>query len=269
MVCWGGEGNVSYANAQKLGTVQEEVLTQLIEECELTGDLLQAVDSVDLDKALLLIKDRLLPLQQELGIDLSTVRGGSGEQCPVIGIICGSSRIESVNKKAAGVASQMLISHGAEVKTIAINHLPQYDQDLDASAFPPLAKKLKKDLKACDAFVFASPEHNGFVTSQMVNAIEWATRGDGHMYEAFAGKHAMIVSASPAPSGGSRAHAPLKELLTNCSLTCLDNPVAIGLAYSGAFTEDGSLADKSWQNPLTRPPSNCSTLPRTRQTQAL
>lgn len=75
MVCYGGDGNVSYANAQTLGLVQDSILAQLCTEIDgLSGDIQQRIDSVDLDKALQLIEDQLVPLQRELGIDLTTVR---------------------------------------------------------------------------------------------------------------------------------------------------------------------------------------------------
>lgn len=77
MVCYGGDGNVSYANAQKLGLVNDEILGELCKS--MTGlDNEEAVntqaEAVDLEKAMALIEEKLLPIQKELGIDLSTVK---------------------------------------------------------------------------------------------------------------------------------------------------------------------------------------------------
>jgi len=78
MVCYGGDGNVSYANAKALGLVQDQILKQLFEEA--LGDatteeqLMAAVDKVDLVAAEKLIDSDLAPRHRELQIDLSTVK---------------------------------------------------------------------------------------------------------------------------------------------------------------------------------------------------
>jgi len=74
MVCYGGDGNVSYANARKLGVVQWQILEDLCEEITDAESLARAEDMVDLDAAGKMIKSRLVPLQRELAIDLSTVK---------------------------------------------------------------------------------------------------------------------------------------------------------------------------------------------------
>jgi len=75
MVCYGGEGNVSYANARKLGLVQASILDCLCTSAgggKTNGDE-DAID-VDLNKAERLIDQELVPCQRELGVDLSTVK---------------------------------------------------------------------------------------------------------------------------------------------------------------------------------------------------
>eukprot|EP00933_Yihiella_yeosuensis_P041337 TRINITY_DN35728_c1_g1_i1.p1 TRINITY_DN35728_c1_g1~~TRINITY_DN35728_c1_g1_i1.p1 ORF type:complete len:583 (-),score=118.59 TRINITY_DN35728_c1_g1_i1:141-1808(-) len=67
MVCYGGEGNVSYANAKALGVIQADILAKL---CTVG---LEASD-VDLVAAEKLIDELLVPQQKELDIDLSTIR---------------------------------------------------------------------------------------------------------------------------------------------------------------------------------------------------
>mmetsp|Transcript_123444 Transcript_123444/g.308471 ORF Transcript_123444/g.308471 Transcript_123444/m.308471 type:complete len:564 (-) Transcript_123444:93-1784(-) len=74
MVCYGGEGNVSYANAKSLGMVQWDILEQLLGPAADTDDLGKAVDQIDMQKAEKLLEEYLIPRQKELGIDLSTVK---------------------------------------------------------------------------------------------------------------------------------------------------------------------------------------------------
>lgn len=71
MVCYGGEGNVSYANAKVLGDVQASILDQLSSE---DGGAPAEAAHVDLILAERLIDELLVPKQRQLGIDLSTVK---------------------------------------------------------------------------------------------------------------------------------------------------------------------------------------------------
>jgi len=72
MVCYGGEGNVSYANAKDLGSVQSSILEKLWEA--LGGMSPEEVNCIDLAQAEQLIDQLLVPQQEKLGIDLSTIR---------------------------------------------------------------------------------------------------------------------------------------------------------------------------------------------------
>lgn len=74
MVCYGGEGNVSYANAKKLGEVQWKIIEELCAGFQEPEAIAQAAERVDLEQAKQLLDERLAPLHRELGIDLSTVK---------------------------------------------------------------------------------------------------------------------------------------------------------------------------------------------------
>lgn len=71
MVCYGGEGNVSYANAKKLGGIQMDILESL---CSCLSDQSPLQDQVDFAKAEQLIDARVVPELSAMQIDLSTVR---------------------------------------------------------------------------------------------------------------------------------------------------------------------------------------------------
>jgi len=85
MVCYGGEGNVSYSNAMALGLTQNEILSKLCSHMIAPNDdsagnigseeaMHAQVELVDMDLASKLIDEMLVPEQQKLGIDLTTVR---------------------------------------------------------------------------------------------------------------------------------------------------------------------------------------------------
>lgn len=74
MVCYGGEGNVSYANAKALGIVQAKLLEQLCLNLSVTSAEEDQASKVDLAEAERLIDEILGPKLKELDIDLTTVR---------------------------------------------------------------------------------------------------------------------------------------------------------------------------------------------------
>ena len=81
MVVYGGTGNITYSNALKLGKVQQEILRELIDDQvdelyglpdeEWTGKLDDMAVKVSMSKAEELIDSRLIPLQQDLEVDLT------------------------------------------------------------------------------------------------------------------------------------------------------------------------------------------------------
>merc|ERR1712070_874053 len=85
MVCYGGEGNVTYRNAYNLGPVIQGILEELCSHMHNstddtkgnldTDDELEAqIELVDWELASKLVDERLLPELQALEIDLSTVK---------------------------------------------------------------------------------------------------------------------------------------------------------------------------------------------------
>jgi len=77
MVCYGGEGNVSYAHAKEMGLVQDKMLQRLCEALkgEVTEEQIAAVVAhVDLALAERLIDEEVMPEHKKRKMDLSTVR---------------------------------------------------------------------------------------------------------------------------------------------------------------------------------------------------
>jgi len=164
---------------------------------------------------------------------------------PVIGIIVGSSREESINAKLGTYAGKLMNEMGLNVNHISLDGLPLYSQDIEAKGFPSEAAHLKKQMEACDGWLIAGPEYNGMPTPLFINAITWASRGDpeGVAYGTFKGKVAAVVSASPGALGGLRSLRSYKELLTNLGVVVAPASAAVGTAFK-AFDENGSLKDK-------------------------
>lgn len=90
-----------------------------------------------------------------------------------------------------------------------IGALPHYDQDLDGAAAPPSVVDLRRRIEEADGVLVVSPEFNYGIPGVLKNAIDWASR------PAFAsplkGKPVLIVTCSPAFTGGVRAQSQLRE----------------------------------------------------------
>lgn len=164
-----------------------------------------------------------------------------------IGIIAGSTRQGSYNRRLARLAAADAREAGAEVTDIDLRNfqLPIYAHEIEFGDFPNAAMELKALFQQQDAILFASPEYNGSVTGLLKNTIDWVSRPtDGESpiaLSAFRGKAAGIMSASLSPFGGLRSLAHLRQILGTVQMLVVPEQVAIPAAHL-AF-EDDELAD--------------------------
>ena len=162
-------------------------------------------------------------------------------------VFAGSAREGSFNKKLARVMAAALKEKGANVTYADLRDypMPLFDEDLEAKdGEHPNAKAFKNLMKTNDGVVIVSPENNSTYSALLKNTIDWASRkkpGETK-FECFAGKIAMIMSASPGPLGGLRGLLNLRALLANIEYIVLPNHLALSSADK-AFNEDGSLKD--------------------------
>ncbi|GAB3037725.1 NADPH-dependent FMN reductase [Bowmanella dokdonensis] len=167
----------------------------------------------------------------------------------------GSARQASFNQKLAAIAAKGAREAGAEVTLINLGDYPMpiINQDEhEAHGLPPKARELKQLLLEHDGLLIASPEYNSAFSPLLKNAIDWTSRtereGESPL-QAFNGKYAAIMSASPGALGGLRGLVFLRMLLQNINVTVLATQRAIGQAGS-AFDEQGQLKDSKQQQAI-------------------
>jgi NAD(P)H-dependent FMN reductase len=160
-------------------------------------------------------------------------------------VLAGSIRTGSLNRKLAGETANALRRAGVEATFADLRDYPMpiYDGDLEAaSGLPENARTLKVLAREADGFAIVSPEYNGSYPAVLKNAMDWMSRpepGEGPL-EAFRGKPAAVLSASPGPGGGARVLKQLRELLEMMRMKV--TPHAVSLARSAdAFDADGHL----------------------------
>ncbi len=173
---------------------------------------------------------------------------------PKILAFSGSGRKNSYNFSIAKCAAKGADIEGVELTIIDMSEfdMPIFNEDLEAESGMPLnAKKFKQLLMDHDGLIIASPEYNSGYSALLKNAIDWASRmEDGEKpLQAFKGKHAVIISASPGGLGGIRGLVPLRMLLGNIGITVLPNQLAV----SGVFKlvdEQHQVSDEKTQKNL-------------------
>ena len=164
----------------------------------------------------------------------------------------GSSKKSSVNKKLVKIAALAAQKEGASVTVIDLADYPMpiFNQDLEAEqGMPEKAREFKNVLIEHDGFLIASPEYNSAFSPLLKNVIDWASRAesdDEPPLQAYKGKTASIMAASPGALGGLRGLVFLRMLLANIGITVLPEQQAIPQAFK-AFSDTGILNDTNKQ----------------------
>ena len=167
---------------------------------------------------------------------------------PKLLVFAGSTRLNSFNRKLAGVATALARASGAEVTHIELADfdIPMYNADLEARGTPPDVMKLKQMMHEHPAWIICSPEYNGSYTALLKNTIDWVSSPvksdpawqDG--FKSFTGKVVGVLSASPGALGGLRSQSHLVPLLFNAQ--CWVAPRTFALSHAdAAFDARGEL----------------------------
>jgi NAD(P)H-dependent FMN reductase len=167
----------------------------------------------------------------------------------------GSSRVDSFNTRLVAIAAAGAQDAGAEVTRINLGDFPMplMNEDLEASeGLPTAAREFKNLMIAHDGFLIASPEYNSAFSPLLKNALDWASRREAEdepPLQAFRGKVATLMAASPGAQGGLRGLVFLRMMLGNLGVIVLPDQLAVRAAYK-AFSEDGSLVDEKQQQAI-------------------
>jgi chromate reductase len=110
-----------------------------------------------------------------------------------VAVIVGSLRKGSINRHVANALAELAPS-AMKLNIIEIGQLPIYNQDGDEN--PPAAWTAFRDrIRAADAVLFVTPEHNRSVPAALKNALDIGSRPYGK--SAWSGKPGAVVTASP------------------------------------------------------------------------
>jgi chromate reductase len=156
-----------------------------------------------------------------------------------IGVVVGSNRRESLNRKLA----EALAALGSDRFTfnfLRINDLPMYNQDLEPDV-PKAVTRLKGEIADSDGLLFVTSEHNRSIPAVLKNAIDWAARPYGK--NSWTGKPAAITGTSPGGIGTAVAQQHLRQILGDIGMLVMGGEAYIAykpdlIDANGAFTDE-------------------------------
>ena len=156
-----------------------------------------------------------------------------------VAVLVGSLRKESINRKVAKALAELAPS-SLKLEIVEIDQLPLYNQDFDEN--PPLAyTDFRARVKAADAVLFVTPEHNRSVPAALKNALDVASRPYGQ--SAWNGKPGAVISVSPGASGGFGANHHLRQSLVFLNVPTMQQPEAYIGGADKLFDASGKLAN--------------------------
>ncbi len=155
--------------------------------------------------------------------------------------IAGSLRRQSYNRAALRAAAQ-LAPQGVTLDIFELDGIPAFNQDEEKNT-PAKVLELKQRIRAADALLIVTPEYNCSVPGVLKNAIDWATRPYGD--NAWSGKPAAIMGASPGMLGTARAQYHLRQILVGLNVFPLNQPEVMIANAAAKFDPDGNLTDES------------------------
>ncbi|MBE8720589.1 NADPH-dependent FMN reductase [Sphingobacterium pedocola] len=157
-----------------------------------------------------------------------------------IGIVVGSLRKESFNKKVAHFLTTVA-PQNLTFQTIEIGDLPLYNQDFDEEGSPESYIRLRKEIKALDAILFVTPEYNRSVPGVLKNALDAASRPYGQ--NAWQGKPAAVVSVSIGNISGFGANHHLRQSLAYLDMPTMPQPEMYLGDIANNLDEQGNFKD--------------------------
>lgn len=156
-----------------------------------------------------------------------------------IALVIGSLSRKSINRAVAEhIAAQA--PEGVEIEEINIGDLPLYTQDLDGENVPAY-ERVRAQLKAADAVLMVSPEHNRTMPAALKNLIDIASRPSGQ--SVWAGKKVAVATASPGSYGGINAALHIRQSLQAMGADVLIAP-EVFLSRASAALDNGKVADE-------------------------
>ena len=157
-----------------------------------------------------------------------------------LGVIVGSNRRESINRRLAKALTKLLDDR-CDWKWIRIDDLPIYNQDMEG-ARPEVVDRFTAEVASVPALLFVSPEHNRSVTAVLKNAIDWGSKPTEK--QVWRGRIAAITGTSFGVIGTAVGQQHLRQILGILGMTVMGGEAYISFRPD-PVDNDGNFLDES------------------------
>ncbi len=157
-----------------------------------------------------------------------------------IGIITGSLRKNSYSGSIADYVKNNAPA-GYTMKLIDIGGLPVYNQDSDGTDIKEYTD-FRNEIKALDAVLFITPEHNRSIPAALKNALDVGSRPYGQ--NVWNGKPGAVISQSTGGIGGFGANHHLRQVLVFLNVLTFAQPEAYIGASHTLIDNTGALSNE-------------------------
>ena len=153
--------------------------------------------------------------------------------------IAGSLRAQAFSKAVLAALAESTASE-ADFDYADIGELPHFNQDLYVEPLPPAVERFRRQIAAAHGLVIASPEYNHGIPGVLKNALDWASRP--HNGSPLKDKPVLILTSSPASTGGVRAQYQIRETLVSALARPVNTPEIV-IGHVGTKIVDGRFVD--------------------------
>ena len=162
--------------------------------------------------------------------------------------ISGSLRAASYNTALLRAAAQLTPDDVELTLYEGLELLPPYNEDRDTDDPPAEVARLRAEIQAADAVLFATPEYNTTMPGQIKQVVDWASRPHGPG-SALWGKPAAAIGASVTDYGAMWAQDHLRKALGIAGARVLGTELPVAKAQD-LFAADGELVDPETRDRL-------------------
>jgi len=121
--------------------------------------------------------------------------------------ICGSLQSGGANRALLETLATLAPASVDVHESISIGQVPHFNPDLPEPA-PESVQRLRAQIAAADAVVFATPEYAHSLPGVLKNALDWIV-GSGDLYD----KPVAVLAAAKSPDRGERGRDALETTL--------------------------------------------------------
>jgi chromate reductase, NAD(P)H dehydrogenase (quinone) len=153
--------------------------------------------------------------------------------------ISGSLRASSFSTAVLTALAEATVAQ-ARFDFADIGALPHFNQDLYIDPLPAAVQHFRDQIAAADGLVISSPEYNHGIPGVLKNALDWASRP--HNGSPLKDKPVLIVTSSPAVTGGVRAQYQIRETVVSALARPVSTPEIV-VGHVATKVADGRFAD--------------------------